>query len=535
MKKVFLSSTAQDLARYREAAYRAIEGMEGYHCVRMEDFGARDATSDELCRRKVQECDLFVAIVGHCYGSISESCAKSYTEEEYGAALAVAKPRLIFLAPDTFPLPANIIEPDDKRQKQRSFRQRVNADRIRDTFTSPEDLAWRVVRAIHNWGQEAARTDLASVIDLYHRTVQAGTYDEACLLYKDRLEFILFYKLGASRTCIELLLTLFPDGEDHLPRLSRKDYQAAMLNALANSYIRVGEPRRAVPLLEKQIRVSEQLGDKKNLGSGLGAVACAYVALGRLAEAESNHRHCIDIYRDIGEELQESVAHQDLGLVLVYKGAFDDAWGELDTAVELQKKVGHRQTEGLSRVYQTLCAHHLGKVLIASELARQTRDLAFVFGLEPDIIRADWLVGATLLAQSVKDPGRQQELLAHSETHLTHAIKRCRRISLVELEPDILLAWSRLYRLKNNLGKAREHAQEALSIADRCEHRLQQADIHNQIARLDSEIGVRKGAEEHASIAYERAWCDGPPNCYKPALDEAKRSLDELGAPIPRP
>ena len=90
-------------------------------------------------------------------------------------------------------------------------------------------------------------------------------------------------------------------------------------------------------------------------------------------------------------------------------------------------------------------------------------------------------------------------------------------------------------RLKNNLDKARQNAQEALSIADRCEHRLQQADIHIQIARLDSETGVRKGTEEHASIAYERAWCDGPPNCYKPALDEAMRSLDELGAPIPRP
>jgi len=534
MKKVFLSSTAQDLATYREAAYRAIDGMEGYHCVRMEDFGARDATPDQLCRRKAQECDVFVAIIGHCYGSISESSGKSYTEEEYCAAEAAAKPRLMFLAPDNFPLPANIIEPDEKRQKQGSFRQRVNAERIRDTFTSPEDLAWRIVRAIHNWGQEAERTDLASVIDLYRRTVQAGRYDEACLLYKDKLDFMLFYKLGDSRTCIELLLTLFPGGEDHLPRLARKDYQAAMLNALANSYFRLGQPRRAVDLLQKQIRISEQLGDKKNLAAGLGGVACAYLALGRLAEAERNHKQCIDIYRDVGLELQESVAHQDLGLVFVYEGAFDEASRELGMAVAIQKEKGHKQTEGLSRAYETLCAHYMGKKPIAEHLARQTRDLAFAFGLEPDIIRANWLVGATLLPTSPEEAGQHEEVVAHSETHLTDALKRCRRISLVKLEPDILLAWSRLYRLKNDLEKARQYAQEALSIADRCEHRLQQADIHNQLARLDSEIGIRKGAEEHASIAYERAWCDGPPNCYKPALDEAKHLLDQLGAPVPR-
>jgi hypothetical protein len=31
IKPVFLSSTAGDLADYREAAYRTIEGLDGYH------------------------------------------------------------------------------------------------------------------------------------------------------------------------------------------------------------------------------------------------------------------------------------------------------------------------------------------------------------------------------------------------------------------------------------------------------------------------------------------------------------------------
>ena len=69
LKTVFLSSTAKDLHDYREAAYRAISALDGYHCIRMEDFGARDAASDDFCRQKVAECDVFVGILGHCYGS----------------------------------------------------------------------------------------------------------------------------------------------------------------------------------------------------------------------------------------------------------------------------------------------------------------------------------------------------------------------------------------------------------------------------------------------------------------------------------
>jgi len=42
LKSVFLSSTARDLHPHRQAVYPAIEALDGYHCVRMEDFGARD-------------------------------------------------------------------------------------------------------------------------------------------------------------------------------------------------------------------------------------------------------------------------------------------------------------------------------------------------------------------------------------------------------------------------------------------------------------------------------------------------------------
>lgn len=150
IRKVFLSSTAKDLQEYREAAYRAIEGLDGYHCIRMENFGARDHEADKFCAAKVAECDLFVGILGHLYGGCPKGSETSYTEMEYNTALDASKPRLIFVAPEDFPILARLRESDDKREKQKSFRELVNKDRISADFSSPDNLALKVTQAIQN-------------------------------------------------------------------------------------------------------------------------------------------------------------------------------------------------------------------------------------------------------------------------------------------------------------------------------------------------------------------------------------------------
>jgi hypothetical protein len=50
MLTIFLSSTTKDLAQCRESVYRAINGLDGYHCIRMEDFGSWDTAPDDFCR-----------------------------------------------------------------------------------------------------------------------------------------------------------------------------------------------------------------------------------------------------------------------------------------------------------------------------------------------------------------------------------------------------------------------------------------------------------------------------------------------------
>ena len=148
---VFLSSVSRGLQQYREAVYKAVEGLDGYHCVRMEDFGARSRTPYSVCLAKVSECDIFIGIVGHEYGSVAPETDKSYSESEYDAAVRAGKPALMFLAPEEFAVPANLIEPDQLRKNQASFRAKVIPQTV-DFFSdrSTDGLARQVIQAIHN-------------------------------------------------------------------------------------------------------------------------------------------------------------------------------------------------------------------------------------------------------------------------------------------------------------------------------------------------------------------------------------------------
>src|SRR5215472_5375259 len=95
VRRLFLSSTGADLDAYREAASRALLKLDGWQCVRMEDFGARAWDVDAFCRQQVKSCDLFIGIIGHRFGDGPKDVKESYTQREYHAAIEAKKPHLL--------------------------------------------------------------------------------------------------------------------------------------------------------------------------------------------------------------------------------------------------------------------------------------------------------------------------------------------------------------------------------------------------------------------------------------------------------
>ena len=381
--------------------------------------------------------------------------------------------------------------------------------------------------------------NLAPTIELYHHTVGAGRYDDAARLLRDRLGDPLFYRFGAYFTYIELLRALFPEGEDKPPRLATERTQSWTCTALANSYSLSGHPRRAEAIQAMGNGLDEKAADRLNLAIGLSNLATTQRSLGQLAAAEQNLHRRIALCREIDDEWREATGHLELCCLLSHEAAFDRAAAEADTALAAFTKVGDTQGQGIVWAYRALRALLMGDPTAAPDAARRARELAYQQARsgkpnQRDLTRAEWLQGAGLVALAASKEAKRTQHLNEAEDQLTEALTRCRRINLVELEPDILLAWAKWHHLKGDAAQARKDAEEALTVADRCEYRLAQADCHNFLAAFSQHEGDTKAAIEHARTAYERAWCDGPPHCYKPALEEAERLLNSLGAAPPR-
>ena len=379
--------------------------------------------------------------------------------------------------------------------------------------------------------------DLAPVIELYHQTVRAGLYDAASLLFRVQLTGVLYFHFAAYNTAIQLLSALFPRGEDEAPPLTRKDDQSWAFNELGRCYALTGRSRSAVLLFGKSNGLDAEQGNAAslaNLTTGLRNLGRMHVNLGALRTAEASVRESIKLSRDIGNALSEANGHQALSMILDHEGDFSQAAMEAAAAIELPEFADDPQALCVAECYAAIRAVLMGNPPTALSASREALRFAeqaaeAIYPVKRDFVQAHWLIGASLTALAAQHTAVRRRRLNEAETHLTEALTRCRRINLVELEAEILLSWAKWHRAKGDTRAARDTAEEALSIADRCEYRLNQADIHNFLALLDLEAGNNKAAIAHARKAHERAWCDGPPHCYKPALDEADRLLAQLG------
>jgi len=85
---VFISSTVADLKHLREALRNTISGL-GYHPVLSEQGDVcfvGTGNAEESCYRSIQDCQLFVLIVGKRYGSLSTANNLSVTHNEFRTA-----------------------------------------------------------------------------------------------------------------------------------------------------------------------------------------------------------------------------------------------------------------------------------------------------------------------------------------------------------------------------------------------------------------------------------------------------------------
>jgi CheY-like chemotaxis protein len=145
--KCFLSSTYVDLKVHREFAAQAIERL-GQQGIRMEAFGARSEDATTACVQEIEDSDAFFGIYAHRYGYIARGSSISITEREFDVARKHHKSTFCFVIDEDFPWPPKFIDLGSARSKLSAFKEKVSKNVIHDTFTTPDDLAYKVAAAL---------------------------------------------------------------------------------------------------------------------------------------------------------------------------------------------------------------------------------------------------------------------------------------------------------------------------------------------------------------------------------------------------
>lgn len=405
--------------------------------------------------------------------------------------------------------------------------------------------------------------DLTSTIELCYHSVRAGLYFDAFNIYKNKISDVLFHTFGAYHVCIELL-NLFYSKDGGCMSDLRKTQQGWILNELALNYRFSGQQRLAVSIYKIALELADELKEINNLSCGFLNLSESQLRLGELKNSVQSNKKSLE-YNDIFEHrsckdknsesysnllFMKAVIHNTLGYILTYMGSFSEAAHELDVANEFENKrirlynkknkyTKISTTALIGKIYsyrtfRILLMSPTDKLLRASiATSKKARKIANDTKGSFDTIIAKIMVGLSQIKLVSIDENNRNRLLSDSENELREALELCRRTDLVDLEPDILLAWACWHHIKNDHFQALKDAEEAIYIANRFEYRLKQAEIHNFMAQLALCSGDADSAKRHAEIAHERAWCDGPPYCYKPALDEAEEMLRELGEEPP--
>ena len=142
--------------------------------IAMESFGARPGSSVEVCKQRVRDSDAVVVIVAHRYGWVPPESDegdghRSITWLEVDEAVAHDKPVFAFLVDPDFAAWTGIKEQDriqdalhdadrvaqvvENLRRLDEFKKELSK-RVREKFTTPEDLAAKVVPSVAAWLQE---------------------------------------------------------------------------------------------------------------------------------------------------------------------------------------------------------------------------------------------------------------------------------------------------------------------------------------------------------------------------------------------
>ena len=357
---------------------------------------------------------------------------------------------------------------------------------------------------------------LQSTIDLYKYLIQAGRYEDAFILYRERLSQPLYMQLGDYQQEIVLLTKLFPDGVEKAPRLPRESQQAWVLNSLAGGYMLAAMPAYAVTLFQRSNTLYERLGHQKAVAIGLSDIARGQIQMGALQAADQNLRRSIVLCRQNKDRFQEATNHQLRSRLMTFQADWSGAAIALDKALELTRTDQHLLLEAVIWLQGAFTALINRKADTALRILEQAQSYLKRWpyqeiAMTRAVIQQAWLQGwaCWLLGEREK-----------AATYLHEAWQQCEVAKIYDLLPSILLSFAHFLAGDPNQVSSVEQKQTFLTgerqkawqlagrtqrLAKRAGYKLVLADIHLLFAQLANK-------DEGAKACF-RAYCPSATLC----------------------
>ncbi|MEV6500018.1 DUF4062 domain-containing protein [Streptomyces prunicolor] len=154
--RIFISSVLKGLEAERGAVYGLIKAL-GHDPVRFEDFTAQNVPSREACLAGLDSADVYLLILGPRYGHRFPDTGQSPTHEEWSAATAAGKVRIVYRKDGVQ------FEPEQHQLTQEISNYISGV--FRGSFSSTEELMVKVAEKVRELQSESGPLEFQSLVD----------------------------------------------------------------------------------------------------------------------------------------------------------------------------------------------------------------------------------------------------------------------------------------------------------------------------------------------------------------------------------
>jgi len=349
---------------------------------------------------------------------------------------------------------------------------------------------------------------IEEMVPLYRAVVhgcQAGRYQEALdEVYLPRIqrgeEYFNMNKMGAFGADLATLSGFFDSPWDH-PTAELSEAKKGLVLEIAGFNLRaIGRLKEAMQPTQAGLEARIIQEDWEGAAIPASNLSELSLTLGDLARSLEYAEQSVDLADHSDDAFMQMASRTTLADALHQAGRLPEAETAFQEAEEMQKE---RQPE-----YQLLyslwgfryCDLLLGQGKYRDVQSRAEQMLEWEEGRLLNIALDNFSLGKAHLLQVLQEG---TDDLTPAAEHLNRAVDGLRQAGTQHHIPRGLLARAELYRVQGAFDKAQHDLDEAMSIAERGDMGLHQADCHLEYARLYLAMGDKDKSREHLATAKE--------------------------------